>query len=429
MVELDLYHLFMLLLFVAGYSLIVLEQLVMCDKAAVALLMAIATWAVYFASTPEDISVDLQVLYHNLSDVSQIAFFLLGALAIVEVINSHKGFQLIMRLLHVSTMWQLLSIVTLLTFFLSSILDNLTTTIVMLSLLRQLLPSSDEEQRYARWIIGGSIVIAANAGGAWTPIGDVTTTMLWIGGQISTLSIMSSLFLPSLISSVVSLALLARLLPNKKLTLNTSSEKIIQTEPYCGTILFLGIALLLFVPVFKILTGLPPFMGIFFGLGVLWIVTDLLHARHEGREYLRMVHVFTRIDITSTFFFIGILLCVGALHAGGLLHLFAAILNKTIGNDTAIASLLGIASAVIDNVPLVASIMGMYSLEQYPPDSYLWHMIAFCAGTGGSILIIGSAAGVIFMAIEKVSFNWYLKHISSAALVGYLAGVVTRALW
>lgn len=406
--------------FLIGYAVIIFEQFLGLDKAAVALIMAISCWSLFFIQTPTELDHDLKLLYEQFSGVSQIVFFLLSALAIVEVINGHNAFSLLIYLLQVATLRRLLWVTSLITFFLSSVLDNLTTTIVMLSLLRQLLPAGKE-----RLIIGGAIVIAANSGGAWTPIGDVTTTMLWIGGQISSYGVIQTLFLPSLVCLVVSTQLLAWLLP--KQALQPMAQPTGSVEPHGRTILFLGMGALLFVPCVKMLTGLPPLMGILFGLALLWLVTDFLHRR-ELRHHLRMQTIFTKIDISCVFFFTGILLCVAALESSGLLRLLAEWLDHVVGREDLIALLLGFLSAVIDNVPLVASTMAMYPVAIYPMDHGLWPLLAYCAGTGGSLLIIGSAAGVVFMAIEQVSFGWYLRYISLAALVGYLAGLAVLLL-
>lgn len=320
----------------------------------------------------------------------------------------------------------MLWIVGLITFFLSAVLDNLTTTIVMISLLRKLIKDHDTRLFYV-----GIVVIAANAGGAWSPIGDVTTTMLWIGGQISAFNIMARLFLPSLISLAIPLAVLS-------LTMKGSVERpFLATESYQqlsrkqqSFILFLGLGMLIMVPIFKTLTHLPPFMGMMLGVGILWIVTDLMHNKHvankpEKEEKGRtLIDVLSRIDLPSILFFLGILLAVASLEVSGILHTLSQFLDEKIGNLNAIVMSIGLASAVIDNVPLVAASQGMYSLVQYPMDHYLWEFLAYCAGTGGSILIIGSAAGVAAMGMEKINFFWYVKKISWIALIGYFAGAL-----
>jgi Na+/H+ antiporter NhaD/arsenite permease-like protein len=365
----------------------------------------------------------MMCLGSHISSISQIVFFLLGALAIVEIISVHQGFAVIADNIRVMSKKRLLWVMGFIAFFLSSVLDNLTTTIVMVTVLKKLIDESED-----RLIIGAGVVIAANAGGAWTPIGDVTTTMLWIGGQVSTFNIMYELLLPSLACLVVSLVCLGFFLrgdfPSR------SVHEVPKTlEPMGGLVFCLGVAALIFVPVFKVLTGLPPFMGMFFGLSILWIVTDLVHRNHDGREHLRMTQVFTKIDLSSLLFFVGILLAIDALDAAKILEVLASTLQRTIGNDTIIVTVIGLASAVVDNVPLVAASMGMYPLTQHPVDSNFWNLIAYCAGTGGSILIIGSAAGVVFMGMEKVNFMWYVKKVSLAALVGYFAGIFVYLIY
>ena len=292
----------------------------------------------------------------------------------------------------------------------------------MISLLRKLVPDPKE-----RWMLGAMVVIAANAGGAWTPIGDVTTTMLWINGNITTLTVMRMLIVPSLVSLVVALLLLGWNLKGvyPHIVARAHREEV---EPGARLIFCAGMGALIFVPIFKALTGLPPFMGILISLGVLWLITDVLHSPHETRQHLRLPHILTRIDTSGVLFFLGILLAISALDVGGILQELAEFLNTAIGNLPIIATLIGLISAVIDNVPLVAAGMGMWDMQTYPADSSLWQMLAFCAGTGGSILIIGSAAGVAFMGLEKVDFIWYLKRVSLIALVSYFAGVAAFIL-
>jgi Na+/H+ antiporter NhaD/arsenite permease-like protein len=348
----------------------------------------------------------------------------MGAMTIVEVVDAHEGFEAITSRIKTKRLSTLMWMVGFVTFFLSSILDNLTTTIVMVSLMKKLL-----DQRDDRLFFAGIIVIAANAGGAWTPIGDVTTTMLWIGNQITTLSIMKSVFLASLVNLLVPLAVTSYLLgarpvvspPRKnvgELHHSSAFER--------NLMLFLGLSILVGVPVFKTVTQLPPFMGILFGLGMLWMVGDLLHLKKADskKEHLTLVHALTRIDMSSIIFFIGILLAVAALEHTHILTLMAQWLDQTVGRLDIIVMIIGLASAVVDNVPLVAASMGMYTLAQYPTDSFLWEFVAYCAGTGGSILIIGSAAGVAAMGLEKIDFFWYMRKIGGLALLGYLAGAL-----
>lgn len=417
------YASWMAIIFAVGYLLIALEHIVKINKTSIALLMAVICWTLQFFNQGHS-SDGLEVLTYHLGEISQIVFFLMGALAIVEIISTHQGFKVIANLIQVSSKRKLLWIVGFVTFFLSSVLDNLTTTIVLISLLSKLLPKSEE-----RLLIGGGVVIAANAGGVWTPIGDVTTTMLWIGGQLTPLRMIQDLFWPSFICFIVSFLLISRKLKGNFAVSSSESNQNTNSERLGNTIFFLGIGSLVFVPIFKAITSLPPFMGIFFGLSVLWIITDLIHRKYEDRDHLKVPSVLGRIDLSSTLFFLGILMAITALDAALLLSKLAGWLDSHVGNPTFIATFIGLASAVIDNVPLVAASMGMYDLAQHPLDSQFWQLIAYCAGTGGSILIIGSPAGVVFMGLEKVDFFWYLKHIAFSALVGYFAGIGVYLLW
>jgi Na+/H+ antiporter NhaD/arsenite permease-like protein len=361
-------------------------------------------------------------LGESLMGTAQIVFFLMGAMAIVEVVDAHNGFEVITKRIRTQQLPTLMWMVGIVTFFLSAILDNLTTTIVMVSLMKKILAKHDE-----RLFFAGIIVIAANAGGAWTPIGDVTTTMLWIGGQITTLNIMESVFLASAVSLLVPLAVTAYVLRGRPVV---SPEKVdmdngVQTTEFeRNTMFFLGLGILIAVPVFKTVTHLPPFLGILFGLGVLWLVGDLIH-RHKEDEYkdhLTLGSALKRIDMSSIVFFVGILLAVATLEHTHILSSLAGWLDQNVGRLDVIVILIGLASAVVDNVPLVAASMGMYDLAKYPTDHFLWEFLAYCAGTGGSILIIGSAAGVAAMGLEKIHFFWYVKKISGLALIGYFAG-------
>jgi Na+/H+ antiporter NhaD/arsenite permease-like protein len=302
----------------------------------------------------------------------------------------------------------------------SAVLDNLTTAIVMVSLMKKLL-----RHREDRLFFAGIIVIAANAGGAWSPIGDVTTTMLWIGGQVTALEIMKTLIIPSLLAALIPLAITAWMLRGQAV-IAPEIDGSDNCPAESGFILFLGVGLLLLVPVFKTVTGLPPFMGMLLGLGLLWLVSDFLHKSKadEDKAHLTLAHSLSRIDMASITFFMGILLAVAVLEHGHILSHLAQWLNDTVGRMDVIVILIGLASAVVDNVPLVAASMGMYSLADHPPDSFLWEFIAYCAGTGGSVLIIGSAAGVAAMGLEKIDFFWYVKRISGLALAGYFAGAL-----
>jgi Na+/H+ antiporter NhaD/arsenite permease-like protein len=312
---------------------------------------------------------------------------------------------------------KLLWILGIISFTLSAVLDNLTSTIVMISLLRKLISDRND-----RLLLGGMVVVSANAGGAWSPIGDVTTTMLWINGNLSTLAMMKALLVPSLASLVVALILFGWKMKGKYEQLVQKAERE-PSEPGGRAIFYCGIGALIFVPIFKFLTDLPPFMGILLALGVLWLITDLMHHAYEGRQHLRIPQILTQIDTSGIIFFLGVLLCVAALESVGLLQDFANFLDTHVRHLPLIAIIMGLVSAVIDNVPLVAASMGMYDLQTYPTDSSIWLLIALCAGTGGSILVIGSAAGVALMGLEKVNFIWYIKKVSWIALISYFAGI------
>jgi Na+/H+ antiporter NhaD/arsenite permease-like protein len=413
--ELSIYSGWLGIVFIVGYALITLEHTIKINKATTALLMAIICWVFLFATSLCPHETNLHCFLEHFGGVSQIVFFLIGAMAIVETVSINHGFNVISDYIEVGSKRKMLWVIGILTFFLSSILDNLTTTIVMVTLLCKLLPKGED-----RLIIGAGVVIAANAGGAWTPIGDVTTTMLWIGGQLTTAHMIKVLFIPSVVCLVVSLLCLSLMLKG-----NFPPKKVAKEEslPYSKRIFFLGAATLAFVPIFKMVTGLPPFMGVLFGLGVMWVITDLLRNNHPNKKLLQVPHALSKIDIPSVLFFLGILLTVDALDAGNILDQMAIWLDTHVGNTVAITTLIGLASAIVDNVPLVAASMGMYDLAQHPVDSKFWDLMAYAAGTGGSILVIGSAAGVVYMGIETVDFFWYLRRISLPALMGFLAGI------
>lgn len=412
----------LIVIFVVAYAAIALEHPLKINKSASALVGAGLLWTIYalFAS---DSSVVGKELSETLISTAQIVFFLMGAMTIVEVIDSHNGFEVITSKIRTKKLSSLMWLVGFVTFFLSSILDNLTTAIVMVSLMKKLLDKRDD-----RLFFAGIIVIAANAGGAWSPIGDVTTTMLWIGGQITALEIIKGVFIPSTISLLVPLAVIALMLGNKEVISPKSTQfdnRSVPTSSFEKNLMFyLGLGALIAVPAFKTVTGLPPFMGILFGLGILWLVGDLVHQKKDEdiKQPLTLAHALSKIDMSSIVFFIGILLAVAVLEHTHILGAIAKWLDDTVGNQAIIVILIGLVSAIVDNVPLVAASMGMYSLEQYPTDSFLWEFLAYCAGTGGSILIIGSAAGVAAMGLEKIDFFWYVKRISWLALIGYLAG-------
>ena len=408
-------------IFVVAYAAIAFEHPLKINKAASALMGAGLLWTVYAISNGNAQSVSEQ-LGESLMSTAQIIFFLMGAMTIVEVVDAHNGFEVITARIKTSRLTTLMWLVGLVTFFLSAILDNLTTTIVMISLMRKLLDDHDD-----RLFFAGIIVIAANSGGAWSPIGDVTTTMLWIGGQITSMAIVQGVLLPSVVSLLVPLAITAYRLRGRRVVAPSRTENghSLNTTVYERNLMFfLGLGVLVAVPAFKSATHLPPFIGILFGLGILWLVGDLVHRHKEDgtKQHLTLVHALSRIDMSSIVFFIGILLSVATLEHAHILTSLAKWLDEAIGRQDVIVMIIGLASAVVDNVPLVAASMGMYSLTQYPPDHFLWEFLAYCAGTGGSILIIGSAAGVAAMGIEKIHFFWYVRKISGLALLGYLTG-------
>jgi Na+/H+ antiporter NhaD/arsenite permease-like protein len=446
-----------IVVFIIGYVLIALEHPIKINKTATAILTGVVCWTLFvfmepspvllnskaftdfkdilsiertegeIAATPTDeihkefVSYELN---EHLAAIAQILFFLLGAMTIVELVDAHRGFRYITDRIQTRNPQTLLWIVCFVTFFLSAILDNLTTSIVMVSLIRKLIP--DKEMRLT---FAGMIVIAANAGGAWTPIGDVTTTMLWIGGQVSTAAIMASLFIPSLICLLVPVIVLGFRLKGK--TLQIAEPPHTTSEVKGGRLmLFLGVGALVSVPVFKTLTHLPPYLGMLCGLGILWVVSEVLHSGLDdvAKKNYTVAGALSRVDVPSVLFFLGILLAVGSLESMQLLNQFAAYLDRTLGDQRIIITLIGVMSAIVDNVPLVAASMGMYSLATYPTDHMIWEYLAYCAGTGGSILIIGSAAGVAVMGMEKVDFIWYLKKISVLALLGYLGGALVYVI-
>ena len=414
----------LVVIFVLAYGAIALEHPLKVNKTASALIGAGLLWTIYALSTGDHHLVNEQ-LGESLINIAQIVFFLMGAMTIVEVVDAHNGFDVITSRIRTTSLTSLLWLVGIVTFFLSSVLDNLTTTIVMISLMKKLLDKHDD-----RLFFAGIIVIAANAGGAWSPIGDVTTTMLWIGGQITTLAIMKGVFLASMINMIVPLAITSWFLKGKlvvspiKVEVNHGHRA--QTTPFEQNFLFaMGLGILVCVPIFKTVTHLPPFMGILFGLGILWLAGELIHSKkdEEAKEHLTLVRALKQIDMSSIVFFIGILLAVATLEHTHILTGLAGWLTKIVGREDVIVTIIGLVSAIVDNVPLVAASMGMYSLAHYPTDSFLWEFMAYCAGTGGSILIIGSAAGIAAMGLEKIHFFWYVKRISGLALVGYFAGI------
>ena len=408
-------YLSLIVFFSIGYLAIIFEKILHVNKAAVALVMGSICWLLYFIFVPGGGSKEL--ITEQIADVAQIIFFLLAAMAIVELIDSHHGFKLITDLLYTSSKRRMLWFLIGVSFFMSAVLDNLTTMIVMVSLLKKLV-----EDRKDRWFLGSILVIVVNAGGAWTPIGDVTTTMLWINDKITTFSIIKALFLPSVVCTLVAGLIATFLIKGESKGVSTSFK--LPMAPGAHRVLFMGVGSLVMIPIWKAAFGLPPFMGALIGLGAIWLVTDIIHFRHgEERWHLRVTHILTKIDTSGILFFLGILLAIDALTAAGILKDLADWLQKMVPNQNWVAIIIGLISSVIDNVPLVAATMGMYDMTQYPVDAPLWQMIAYAAGTGGSILIIGSAAGVIFMGLEKVDFLWYLKRVSWIAFLSYFAGI------
>ena len=409
-----------ILVFLIGYAAIIFEHNLKINKAASALITGTLCWTLYALSGADAQTVEHQLI-ETFADAAQILFFLLGAMTLVELVDAHDGFDVLVSRIKTRRKIPLLWIIGLLTFFLSAVLDNLTTTIVMVSFIRKLV--SDREERL---LLVGIIVIAANAGGAWSPIGDVTTTMLWIGGQVTTGSLMQHVFLPSLACLIVPLLLISRQFKGELVPMETApSVKIENLSERHKTLVFLvGIGGLIFVPIFKTLTHLPPFMGMLLSLGGVWTITELMHADkdEEDKDALSVKRALERADTPSILFFVGILLAVGVLEAMGILRGCAEFLSNSIGNQSVIAIVIGVISAIVDNVPLVAASMGMYDMTQFPQDNPFWHFIAYCAGTGGSMLIIGSAAGVAAMGMEKIEFFWYLKRIGWLAAAGYFAG-------
>jgi Na+/H+ antiporter NhaD/arsenite permease-like protein len=409
----------LVLTFVVGYAAIALEHKIRINKAASALLTGTICWTIFILYQPDKAAVTHQLMDH-LGEISGILFFLLGAMTMVELIDAHDGFHLITERIKTKKAVNLLWLIGLITFFLSAVLDNLTTTIVVVSLLRKII---DDKEIRAYFV--GMTVIAANAGGAWSPIGDVTTTMLWIGGQVTAKGIMSEVFLASVVCLLVPLTFLSWQLKGKILaTVESDDASANATAFERNTVFGIGLGALLFVPVFKTVTHLPPFMAILFGLGCMWVITELIHSEKDtaDKDLRSVVYALRKIDTPSILFFLGILISIAALESSGQLRQLALWLTQNIGNETVIVGTLGLLSSLVDNVPLVAAAQGMYTLAEYPTDGFFWSFLAYATGTGGSILIIGSAAGVAAMGMEKIEFFWYLKRIALLALLGYAAG-------
>jgi len=456
----------MVVVFILGYLAIALEHPLHIDKAIPALAIGTLLWVLYifgaydiFTSGLSDawntyihggdhhgeqgiqamrhFIVDKEIIHH-LGEISEILFFLLGAMTIVEVIDKHDGFKIITDKIKTTKKVKLLWILSFLTFFMSAALDNLTTTIVMVALLRKLV--SDKE---TRWFFASMVVLAANAGGAWSPIGDVTTIMLWIGGQVTTVSIITRVIVPSLFTMVIPLILLSLTQKGNVKRPEIDDNEKIYTQPFERKLmLIMGVSGLLFVPVFKTFTHLPPYMGMLLSLSVIWLTSELMHKNKpdDVKRKLKVIYILEKVDTPTIFFFLGILSAVAALQSAGQLSVLAGWLDENLGNIYLIDMAIGILSAVVDNVPLVAGAMGMYPIEDaasiaaltdpaaieyaeyFVQDGLFWEFLAYCAGTGGSILIIGSAAGVAAMGMERIDFIWYLKRISLLALLGYVAG-------
>ena len=462
----------MVVVFILGYLAIALEHPLRVDKAIPALAIGTLLWVLYIFGASEIFTAGLseawnsyihggdlhgengiqamrhfivdKEIIHHLGEISEILFFLLGAMTIVEVIDKHDGFKIITDRIKTTKKVKLLWILSILTFFMSAALDNLTTTIVMVALLRKLV--SDKE---TRWFFASMVVLAANAGGAWSPIGDVTTIMLWIGGQVTTISIITRVILPSLFTMIVPLALLSMTQKGNVKRPEIDEEEKIFTKPFERRLmLIMGVSGLLFVPIFKTFTHLPPYMGMLLSLSVIWLTSEIMHKNKpdEVKRKLKVIYILEKVDTPTIFFFLGILSAVAALQSAGQLSVLAGWLDENLGNIFLIDMAIGVLSAVVDNVPLVAGAMGMYPIEDpasiaaltdpsaiayaefFVQDGLFWEFLAYCAGTGGSILIIGSAAGVAAMGMEKIDFIWYLKRISLLALLGYIAGAAVYYL-
>lgn len=470
----------MIVLFVVCYAAIALEHLLKINKAAFALLLCVALWVIYAfnaavilpensdflafsQNTGEHLSffdriiafvTEKQIIGHT-GDIAEILFFLIGAMTIVELVDVHGGFSIITDLITTHNKKKLLWLLSFITFFMSAVLDNMTTAIVMVMLLRKFIGNKKE-----RWLFASIIIIAANSGGAFSPIGDVTTIMLWVKGNITTAAILPQLIIPSLLSVIIPVFIVSRIIKGEFTRPIVSSENENDTEhlntaKYLKrserqTILFLGLGSLVFVPVFRAITNLPPFIGVLLGLSILWIYTEILYQYKSNipeRDKARITIILGRIDIATILFFLGILMSVAALECSGVLHSFSDFLAQKIGNIYIINILVGFLSSIVDNVPLVAGAMGMYPLANeaaiaasadpaylanFVQDGSFWLFLAYCAGVGGSILIIGSAAGVVIMGLEKINFVWYFKHITLLVIAGYLAGAaffVIQELW
>ena len=446
----------MIVVFVLGYIAIALEHPLKIDKAASALLIGVITWTLYVFGGVDILSsgvsrawneyvavnpsldnpqgmlnfITHHEVLHHLSEISTILFFLLGAMTIVEIVDQHQGFKIITDKIKTTNKVKLLWILSILTFFMSATLDNLTTTIVIVALIRKLIDDKKD-----RWFFASMVVLAANAGGVWSPIGDVTTIMLWIGGQVTTINIITRVILPSLFTMLVPLVIVSLYMKGDvtRPQINETENKQYTTHKEQIFILFLGVSALLFVPIFKTVTHLPPYLGMLFGLGIMWVVTEIMHKNKavEYKSRLNVTGVLKKVDVPTVLFFLGILTAVSSMQSAGHLDILASWLDKNIHDIYIINLIIGVLSSIVDNVPLVAGAIGMYPIEatgavgyasSFVQDGLFWEFLAYCAGTGGSILIIGSAAGVAAMGMEKIDFIWYFKKISWLAFIGYLSG-------
>ena len=422
----------MIIIFLLGYLAIAFEHSIKIDKAASALIIGGLGWGLYAFSGVDPHHMN-EHLSHHLGEIGEILFFLLGAMTIVELIDAHQGFSIITNKITTNNKITLMWLLSLITFFFSATLVNLTTAIVMSALLAKLIQDKKD-----LWMFAGIIILTANAGGAWSPIGDVTTIMLWIGGQVTASNIITSIFIPSLVCAIVPLIYLSFRLKGEIIRPEIVELKEHQINPTTqferNLIFYLGLCGLLFVPVFKTITHLPPYVGMLFSLGVLWLTTEIIHKskNHEEKSALSVIGVLKKVDVPTIFFFLGILLAVASLQSAGQLDIVANYLNKTFNGDIYVINIIiGLLSSIVDNVPLVAGAMGMYEITptgNFAINGAFWEFLAYCAGTGGSVLIIGSAAGVAVMGILKINFIWYLKNISLLALIGYLSGAITYIL-
>ena len=459
----------LIIIFVIGYLAIALEHPIKIDKAASALVMGGIIWGALALGIDDLVTKEFlsefyekfktkfnslkeigvyssdeyakpikflkYELSHHLVDIGEILFFLLAAMTIVELVDSHQGFSIITDKITTKRKVPLMWILCVISFFFSAVLDNLTTSIVMAALISKMIKDKKD-----LWMFAGMIIISANAGGAWSPMGDVTTIMLWVGGQVTAWNIIYSIFIPSLVCMGVPLLYISFKLKGsiQSPDLTSLNSEISSVNTYERNLIFyMGVLGLLFVPIFKITTGLPPYVGMLLSLGVLWVTTEILHRdkNYEQRRHLSVIGVLKKVDTPTIFFFLGILLAVAGLQSAGQLDIVAKYLENTFSGENKIYIinvLIGLMSALVDNVPLVAGAMGMYEIGPiqdgilaYPQDHKFWQFLAYCAGTGGSVLIIGSAAGVAVMGILKIDFMWYVKRISFLALIGYVAGAIT----